>query len=609
MIPPVFKKSITAPEEEGTSRRLVAAILCACVTLAIYLLLPGVLEQITSTEPSNAAALFPWVKPVTRQLLNTRQNESTDLRSAVQFCACIAGLFAAYLFMIRLAARDPSRRMQRFLFWAAATVLAVNLLAPVMLSTDIYAYTFYGRMVALRHMDAYAETIPDALAADKYLALFGRGYIGSVYGPLWTLISSFLVRLGGDNPAMIVLIFRAVSSAAVLAGAGLISAILRRISPARAAQGMVFFLWNPLVIIESSMSGHNDTVMIFFLLLGIWCHASGRRTGAVVSLLLSALVKFVTAPLVPLYLLMVLRQPASWGARARFLARSLACCAAVTWALFFMVHAKPGMPASRFANSPEFYMNNFHELIFKGIRCVLGEDASSVNVPIEFQSWWFAAAQSGKLYTAPARNAGSLGEVEKGRNLLVLAPFVCDWATVYDPVLKRKGFVSDDLIEEIDNDSGGLDSDPYLAHLEECPLDWPTVNTANLWIRRVCNALFALFGLIAAWRAADFDRFLTWSAAVLLATYFLIMTQLWPWYVIWALALGALKPLNRPARLALFLSAGVLTLYVTIGFAPGDLEWLYRIRSIPAVILPLMLFLAVVFFGRPGRPRADASRQ
>jgi hypothetical protein len=598
MTPSASETSVFPVASTGFRPRFVPAILCACATLVLYLLLPAVLEQITSAQPSRVGEVFAWVQPVTREWLNARQDQSDDLRTAVHFSACFGGLFAAWFFMLRLARRDPSPRMQRFVFWSGAVFLAVNLLSPVMLSTDIHAYAFYGRLISIYHLDAYAAMAPDSVAADHFLALTGRGYSGSFYGPLWTLISVCLDRLGGEGPGLVAFLFRAVSAAAILSGAGLIGGILRRISPARAAQGMVFFLWNPLVIVESAMSGHNDAVMAALLLLGIWLHVKGRKTGAVTALLLSALVKFVTGPLVLLYLWMVLRQPASWRERAWFLARSLLCMGAVAWALFFMAHVKSDLPATRFAGSPAFYTNNFHELIFKGIRRLLGEDAASVQVPVEFKSWWFTTVQSGELRAAPEETAEVLGPVAKNRRLLVIAPYVADWATVFDPVLRRKGFVSDDLMEEIDNDSGGLDDDPAIAQLEEPPPMWPTVIKANLWIRRGCWLLFALFGLLAAWRTTDFDRFLSWSGAVMLAIYFLIATQLWPWYLIWALTLGALKPANLPAKLAMFISVGVLTLYLTIGYEVGDLDWIYNLRSIPAILLPTAVFMVMSFAGR-----------
>ncbi|MEI8341251.1 MAG: hypothetical protein WCH43_06900, partial [Verrucomicrobiota bacterium] len=323
-------------------------------------------------------------------------------------------------------------------------------------------------------------------------------------------------------------------------------------------------------------------------------HVKGHKTGAVMAFLLSALVKFITGPLVMLYIWVVLRQLATWRERGWFLVRSCLCSAAVMGTLFFMANVKEGVPAARFAGSSDFYSNNFHELIFKGIRRLLGEDSWSVKVPIYFQSWWFTTVQNGSLYAGPQKSAKVIGSIEKHRKLLVIAPYLSDWVTVFDPVSRKKGFVSDDLMEEIDNDSNDMDTDPLIAKLEEAPPDWPTVIQANLWIRRGCWTLFALFGLVAAWRTTDFDRFISWSGVVMLALYFLIMTHFWPWYLTWALALVALKPANLPAKLAIILSASVMTLYVTIGYAFGDQDWIYTYRSIPAVVLPAVVFLGIV---------------
>ena len=48
----------------------------------------------------------------------------------------------------------------------------------------------------------------------------------------------------------------------------------------------------------------------------------------------------------------------------------------------------------------------------------------------------------------------------------------------------------------------------------------------------------------------------------------------------WALALGALAPGRLPARFAMILSAGVLTLYITLGFKDGDPAWVYPLRGV-----------------------------
>jgi hypothetical protein len=214
-------------------------------------------------------------------------------------------------------------------------------------------------------------------------------------------------------------------------------------------------------------------------------------------------------------------------------------------------------------------------------------------VPVYFGSWWIVTEANTDIHTAPDDTSAVTVHIPKSRGLLVIAPHLDDWLRVYDPVTRKKGFISDEKYADTAPDSDTASNDPVLERLENAPVDWPSVIKANHWIRIATWGLFAMFGLLAAWKTTDFDRFLFWAATALLVSYFLIMTQMWPWYIIWALAFGALNVGKPPARLAMLLSMGVLTLYVTIGYAAsGDYEWIYTFRSLPAVVLPALLFLA-----------------
>jgi hypothetical protein len=113
---------------------------------------------------------------------------------------------------------------------------------------------------------------------------------------------------------------------------------------------------------------------------------------------------------------------------------------------------------------------------------------------------------------------------------------------------------------------------------------------ANTILRAILWLVFAAFGLWCAWRTNSLEEFCVWSAAALLASYFLIITEIWPWYANWAVALAALTTPRAPARLAALLSACVLTLYITLGFQGSGQEWVFALRSLPAFILPLVLF-------------------
>ena len=137
-------------------------------------------------------------------------------------------------------------------------------------------------------------------------------------------------------------------------------------------------------------------------------------------------------------------------------------------------------------------------------------------------------------------------------------------------------------------------TDPQTLLLEKAPMDRPNVKKANAILRAVTWLGFAAFGLLAAWRTVNFTQFLVWSAASLLASYYFIITEIWPWYPNWAIALAAMAPTRLPAKFAMLLSGCVLTLYVTLSYQGSSSEWIYRYRSIPAFVLPLGIFIVLL---------------
>ena len=57
---------------------------------------------------------------------------------------------------------------------------------------------------------------------------------------------------------------------AYLGSATLIYLILKQRQPRWAVAGTIAFAWNPLVLLAVAQNGHNDIVMIFFLLAAVW---------------------------------------------------------------------------------------------------------------------------------------------------------------------------------------------------------------------------------------------------------------------------------------------------------------------------------------------------
>ncbi len=592
--------------------------LLGLVTLALYAVLPEFVAGLSSAEPSFAGEIFGWVKFFSKPSLAALHDSGSHLRASIGFAVICAALFGIYLFMLKLARENHDARSQKIIFIGGAAFLLVQVLAPVMLSSDVFAYALYGRVASVYHANPY-DLAPPVAADDPFLKLFGQEYLPSWYGSLWTLITTVITRFTGEHLGLTVLAFRLVAIAAALACAALILASLRRHAPERATQGLVFFLWNPLLIIETGLSGHNDAVMLVFVLLAVWLHLRGWKACAVVALTLSALVKFLTGMLIPLYVLLVLREmsaerraparldsttagnePSGCSAlrvnlreKLSFLIRAAVAVGLVCFTASALTKTKSdsGQPVSQQAIAPDFYANNFHELIFKGLRRALGEDADSVGNPIYFQGWWLAATNTTSLLARPDVKSDSLASLAAEARVIVIAPQNDDqWARVYDPASQSRGFVFASVFTD---STRPATADNCAKLFETMTAERPTVVRANNLLRAALWLAFAAFGLLCAWKTISFEEFLVWSAAALLASYFLILTEIWPWYANWAVAVAALSTSRRPAQLAALLSACVLTFYITIGFQGSDANWVFALRSLPAFMLPLVLFIVL----------------
>ena len=564
----------------------------ALASLGLYLLLPGIAAGLSQAEPSFASEIFPWVKSFSSASLLSLHDSGSHIRASIGFLTLCLALFAVYFFALKQARHHNDLRSQNIIFVSGASFLLVQLLAPVLLSTDVFAYALYGRVVSVCYGNPY-DLAPLLPAGDPFLRLFGQDYLPSWYGPLWTWISAGLTRLGGEHVGLTVLLFRLTAIAAALLCGRLLLLSLRRHAPDRAAQGLVFLLWNPLFVIETGISGHNDSVMLVFVLVAVWCHLRGWKTGAVTALLLSALVKFLTGMLIPLYIALVLREAKTGRERIVFLCRCALVAGLVALGGITLAKSNSSSPVSQQAIAPDFYANNFHELIFKAVRRGLGEDPDSVRSPIYFQGWWLEAKSKTFLYRQPEGSAETVAPIKPGDRVVVMAPQQSErWIRVYDPASRGRGFV--DAADFIDA-ARSASPDALGVLFETLTQERPIVQTANTLLRALLWFLFALFGLLCAWRTNSFEQFLVWAAAALLASYFLIVTEIWPWYANWAVALGALSVHRQPARLAAILSACVLTLYVTIGFQGSEPDWVFALRSLPAFVLPLALFAALYY--------------
>lgn len=243
------------------------------------------------------------------------------------------------------AAVSVARRVEQVATWHLLLVCGATLLfgltllfLPALPSNDLFSYLFYGRMSVLYHANPLV-TAPAQFPHDPFLRhvwLFWRS-VPSVYGPVWELLAdglTWLAQLLGGSLVITLLLFKSLTLLFHLANALLIWRILGLLAPRWRLVGTLLYAWNPLALLEFAGAGHNDVVMLFFLLLSVLCLVQHREILALVAFACSVDTKYIPLLLLPFYLWYVIQNRAGWRARALAAAWRLLLVAGVCLALY-----------------------------------------------------------------------------------------------------------------------------------------------------------------------------------------------------------------------------------------------------------------------------------
>ena len=172
----------------------------------------------------------------------------------------------------------------RTVLMAIAALNAVVLLAPPLVSTDVFSYQAYARMGSLFGTNPYLSG-PHALGiGDPVFPYIGSkwSYIPSVYGPAFTMLSYLLAPLAIGAS---VLVYKSIATVSSLGIVALVfnAARLRGVNPVRAAALVGL---NPLLVIYGVGGGHNDLLMLLAMVAAVYAILRSReRLGGALTVL------------------------------------------------------------------------------------------------------------------------------------------------------------------------------------------------------------------------------------------------------------------------------------------------------------------------------------
>jgi hypothetical protein len=260
--------ALDAPRVTASSRRGLIALSGLLVTGAVI-----------SVAAAHTESLLPeTIRPVPPALAGVFDAAGLNLHIGGAIAALLL-MFISYAAVVAASGQLSTRTV----LMAIAGLHAIVLLAPPLLSTDVFSYQAYARMGAEYGSNPYLNG-PHAIALDPLYPYIGAkwSYIPSTYGPVFTVFSYLLAPL---SIAASVVAYKSIATVASLALVALVwqCARLRGTNPTRAAALVGL---NPLLVLYGVGGGHNDLLMLVAVVAAIYAIlASRERLGGALTML------------------------------------------------------------------------------------------------------------------------------------------------------------------------------------------------------------------------------------------------------------------------------------------------------------------------------------
>jgi hypothetical protein len=117
------------------------------------------------------------------------------------------------------------------------------------------------------------------------------------------VLTAIVAFIAGDNLLANLIGFKLIETVFFLGALPLVYRLAERLRPGSGAFALIAFAWNPLVLWSGPLDGHNDIVMVFFVLAGFYEMTAKRYETAIPLLFLGALTKYTALLVLPVILI------------------------------------------------------------------------------------------------------------------------------------------------------------------------------------------------------------------------------------------------------------------------------------------------------------------
>ncbi len=221
--------------------------------------------------------------------------------SSFIYVSLVLALFTYYVIFLRLVRQKKITTKQ--LWGLLICIVPFFVMAYNGFSYDLFNYIFDAKILTFYHQNPYAHMALD-YPKDPMLTFMHWTHRTYPYGPVWLAMTAPLSFVALQYFIPTFYLFKLLMALSFMGTVYYIGKISDLWDTEKKVMNMVFFAFNPLVLIESLISAHNDIVMMFMSVIALYVLLKKKYLRSLFYLLLSIGIKFATFLVSPVFLLL-----------------------------------------------------------------------------------------------------------------------------------------------------------------------------------------------------------------------------------------------------------------------------------------------------------------